>query len=624
MKRSTSSICLNRKVKVRTPSDYPWKVLDHMIEDLRCCLTEDNVTKLKAITRKRDIDSYLELSETWGPQSIDPHSLPSVANFFARYQASALLKKFQFASDSNNRRAAALEKFKAAELSCKSFNLYGARLLENLSDPLELSSFSYARSFLSRLLGEELPEDGKLTLWSRHGPGSNLDTKERRISLYDKYSAWPYSCTSGTREYARLAIQADERWIGALEDDYRRKNGIEPWRILDQDAFWESVLKVVPGNRITFVPKNSRTDRSIAIEPCMNLYLQLGVDGFIRRRLKRWGVDLDSQEKNQELARLGSINWTGEDPFVTLDLASASDSISLELCRLLLPPQWYRYLIRLRSPVGVCDGEVFSYEKISSMGNGYTFALESAIFTAIVYGVEKTLKGHFSRDQVAIYGDDIIVRRSSSVLVVRMLNLCGFSLNPEKSFIEGPFRESCGADWFNGTSVRPVFLTSNPSTVMELWNDVNRLRRILSLRFMGFEFKVVSLIESWIPEYFHRYTGPCSDEDFDSYKHTPIPTVKYRNGLWKFKRLVAIPKRLKGDNFLFRKLMHTLRAPGADQLPAPFKRKRFGGLTVAEAGSRFIVTKPGLVAVCDSSSPASYWQDEYTDLVPLPPKGARN
>lgn len=610
MKDSKSRTRLDHNsVLVRTPKDYPWEVLNLLVDDLSCSLDGESISILKGIARKRDISSYLELSETWGPHSI-AHGDTRADVFFAKYQASALLKKFQFPSDSQSRRAAALKKFKDAESACKSFN-DNWRLLADLSDPTELSCFTYVREFLSRLLGESLPSFEKLTLWSRHGPGSNLDTKERRISLYDKYKSWPYSCTSGCLEYARLAIQNDPRWLGALEDDYRKVHGIEPWRILDQEVFWANVLKVVPGNRITFVPKNSLTDRSIAIEPCMNLYLQLGVDGYIRRRLKRWGVDLDDQTKNQRLAGLGSSQWRTEDPFVTLDLAAASDSISLELCRLLLPPQWYRYLIRLRSPVGVCNGEVFSYEKISSMGNGYTFALESAIFTAVCYAVEKELKGRFNREEVAVYGDDIIVRQSSSLLVIQMLNRFGFALNHEKSFIQGPFRESCGADWFNGTSVRPVFLSSNPRTVMEIWNDANRIRRILSLRFWSHESKVVSFIEKYIPEFLRDIQGPYSDNDFDSYKHVPIPTVRYKHGLWKFKRLVVTQKHLKGDSFLFRKLMHTLRSAGPS---SPHQIKTWGGAKVTDAGSRFIITKPSSVIIGYSSSPTSIWSDEYSDI----------
>lgn len=616
MKDSTSKHELNREVQVRVPTDYPWRVLDAISNDLACCLDTDSLAELKGVVRSRDYNRYLALSEAWSPQSTIHSRGISVEQFYAKYQASALLKKYQFPTDSEARRATALKKFKAAEEACYTFNREGSRQLAYLSDTNELQIYTYAREFLSRLLGEELPERKVLTLWSRHGPGSNLDTKEGRISLYDKYSAWPYSCTRGARELAKLSIQDDERWLGALEDDYRRVKGIEPWRILDQDRFWSDVLHVVPGNKICFVPKNSQTDRSIAIEPCMNLYLQLGVDGYIRRRLKRWGVDLDDQTKNQELARRGSKHWMEEDSFVTLDLSAASDSISLEVCRLLLPPQWYRYLIKLRSPVGVCEGETIVYNKISSMGNGYTFALESAIFASVIYGVEMLLKGSFNRDEIAVFGDDLIVRYSSSSLVVQMLNRCGFTLNPEKSFMEGPFRESCGADWFGGMPVRPVFLSAKPSTVMELWNDSNRLRRVLSLRVMGFEFESTKLIRRWIPEQFLNCRGPLSDQDFDSYEHSPTPTVKWKEGSWLFPRLVARPKSRKGDSILFRKLMHTLRA--AEQRE-PYRCDTWGGLRLSGKGSRFTVTKRSAVAVGYSYSPAFHWQDQYSDLGSMGP-----
>lgn len=613
MKDSPSKKDMRGKTSVRLPSDYAWKVLDRFVNDLGQCLTQEELIKIKGIIRERNYAALLELSEAWGPQSINPDGSVPCEIFIARYQLSCLLKKYQFPSDRKARKTTAIEKFLAAELKCAQFNKVGARTLEWLTDDDELKVYTHALSFLSRLLGQDLPEFGELTLWSRHGPGANLDTTLRSISLYDKYKNWPYSCTSGALQAARLCIENDERWLGALESDYRKKHGIEPWRILNQETFWSSVFKVVPGNRITFVPKNSQTDRSIAIEPAMNLYLQLGVDGYIRRRLKRWGVDLDDQRKNQQLARVGSKFWRGSDPFVTLDLAAASDSVSTEVCRLLLPPQWYNYLMLLRSPTGMLGDEMISYEKISSMGNGYTFALESAIFAALAYGVEKVIHGTFESDKIAIYGDDIIVRKSSYPLLVQMLHRCGFSLNHDKTFSEGPFRESCGADWYNGTSVRPVFLTSKPSTVMGLWGDLNRLRRVLYLRLGVHGGEVCTLLERWIPASCLAIQGPYDDEDFTSYMHVPKPVNRYKNGMWKFNRLNVTFKRLKGENFLFRKLMHTLRP---EQLkPSPWSPLSWGGFRLAAAGSRFTVYRINSVIVSQMSSLTSYWRDEYTDLL---------
>lgn len=612
MKNSLSKGDLRKTAKIRVPSDYAWNVLGTLTEDLRSCLG-DKYDDLQRVTRSRDHVAYLRLFETWETQGKISDDMPR-SEFFAAYQATSLLKKFRFPSGNSDRKAAAIEKFKAAETACANFNSDGFKTLRCLKDEEELNVFTHSLHFLKRLLGAYLPSQTELTLWSRHGPGSNLDTVNRSVSLYDKYKNWPYSCTSLAAPFARLAIESDERWLGALEDSYRERYSIPKHTILNQEVFWSNVISVVDANRVCFVPKNSQTDRSIAIEPCMNLYLQLGVDGYIRRRLKRWGVDLDNQTKNQRLAGIGSRNWESQDSFVTLDLAAASDTISIELCRLVLPPQWFNHLMTLRSPNGCLEGETFRYEKISSMGNGFTFALESAIFFSVVYGVEMTIRGSFDRDSVAVYGDDIIVRKQSADLVIRMLNRYGFSTNLTKTHISGPFRESCGADWFKGTPVRPVFLSSSPSTVMELWCDSNRIRRILSLRRGGFEFKVCSLIDRWIPKSLLEITGPVSDENFDSYRHVNVPTVTYANGLWKFKRLVVSPKRLKGDNFLFRKLMHTLR-PGPE--PPTLSQWYWGGAKVTGAGSRFTIVRSNSIMVSIQSSPTSIWSDEYNDILTL-------
>lgn len=601
---------LQQKLKVYVPRDYPWKVLDNFVDDLSNCLSIDNIQEIKAIIRNRDYESYLALSKAWGPQGTNLGD-NECAEMYARYQVASLLKKFQFPGDTKSRRDAAKDSFLEAETVCSDYNREGYKHLALLEEEDELNAYTYARSFIQKILGSVLPPRDTLTFWSRHGPGANLDTKDRSVSLYNKYMDWPYSCTKDALELARLSIQDDVRWLGALEDSYRERFNLSKTVILDQQHFWSSVLHVVPGNRISFVPKNSLTDRSIAIEPCMNLYLQLGVDGYIRRRLKRWGVDLDSQTKNQELARQGSLNWESPESFVTLDLAAASDSISLELCRLLLPVQWYYYLLAIRSPSGEIDGETLVYNKVSSMGNGFTFALESLIFASLCYGATKTIRGRFDRDSIAVFGDDIVVPKPCADLTIRMLNRCGFSINSEKSFIEGCFRESCGADWFKGKPVRPVFLTSQPSTVMELWCDSNRIRRILNLRVWCVEPKTCQLIDKWVPDTFGNCTGPYSDEDFDSYKHVAVPSSRYKNCLYKFKRLVIIPKGLRGESFLFRKLMHSLRDV---EHSIQFQSKTWGGARVAGSGSRFTVTRNNSVTVGYTYSPAGFWQDEYSEL----------
>jgi len=165
------------------------------------------------------------------------------------------------------------------------------------------------------------------------------------------------------------------------------------------------------------------------------------------KRLKRFGVDIHDQTRNQELARLGSI--TGA--LATLDLSSASDSVSIGLVEHLLGPEWFDLLMAARSGKVSYQGQVRHLEKISSMGNGFTFPLETLIFWAITTAICGDVPG------VSVYGDDIICPTENVGEVVSTLKLLGFTINQEKSFWDGPFRESCGRDYLSGIDVRPLF-----------------------------------------------------------------------------------------------------------------------------------------------------------------------
>jgi hypothetical protein len=164
-------------------------------------------------------------------------------------------------------------------------------------------------------------------------------------------------------------------------------------------------VKLVKGNSIITVPKNYKTDRTIAKEPCMNIYIQKGIGRCIRKRLKRVGIDLDDQKRNQEGARIGSLDGS----LATIDLSMASDTVALELVSFLLPNDWWWALEQCRSPVGVLpSGELVAYQKISSMGNGFTFELESLLFWAICQQVACSNINE-TDCRILVYGDDIVV-----------------------------------------------------------------------------------------------------------------------------------------------------------------------------------------------------------------------
>lgn len=600
-------------VQLRVSKDYPWQILNALVSDLETIALPEDLRRVRSIITERSVKKLGQLADDWSPQCISPSAeIKDLTHVRSRLMLVSLLKKFPFPEGSDNSRTmSALKKFIKAEISCRNYNVSGYKNFSHGEQIHVKAIFSLAREWIQKVIGIELPDKQKLTLRSRHGPGATTSTINGNTSSYFKYSEWPYDVTSACREFAIATIQSDVRWMGALEDDYRRKMGIPTYSILNWTTFWDQVLNLVPGNKIAFVPKSFETHRTIAIEPTLNLYLQLGVDGYIRNRLKAWLIDLDDQARNQRFAGWGSIYSN----FSTLDLSSASDTVALRLVRELLPPAWYDYLVALRSPRGSCRvpgviDRVFTYEKISSMGNGYTFALESLVFAAIVHAVIKYKSGKYLPSKVAVYGDDIIVPTEYTDDVINFLQRAGFALNLDKSFTSGPFRESCGADWFLGQPVRAVYLKEYPTSVKNLFNDYNRITRNFFLFFDERKPKnIQQLFEKLIPSHLKIY-GPCSDTEFDTYIHSSSSLRGYwYQGEFLFWRLITRTERFHGKkvgSFHFRKLMKSLLAGENIYSNTPWLT---GTVT---SGQAFEVVRPKAEFLAIIRSAADFWQSTYS------------
>lgn len=342
----------------------------------------------------------------------------------------------------------AREKFYKSERKCARVNRRFS-LFRSLRSPHEMA-LQGARSYISYVLG-----DVKLSsIWDDcgFGDGASIGVGGNATNNARKLLSKGWSVTPGAFVYARAALKVDIHAFELLcqEPDANHFS-------VDPDLFnrrFGEKARIIDYNNITFVPKTAKTLRTIAVEPLLNGYVQKGVDMFMRKRLLRVGIDLSDQTKNQRLAREGSLRDLA-DPYVTIDLSSASDSVATELCRDLLPPDWFDLMNQLRSQSYKLDGRVVPFEKFVTMGNGFCFPLETLIFASLcnVAYTECRLPPDFT-----VYGDDIIVRQSVANRVLKLLSVCGFTVNRDKTFLSGPFRESCGSDWFEGDDVRPINL----------------------------------------------------------------------------------------------------------------------------------------------------------------------
>jgi hypothetical protein len=217
----------------------------------------------------------------------------------------------------------------------------------------------------------------------------------------------------------------------------------------------------VRGSRLTTVPKNEDTERTIAIEPSGNMALQLAAGRYLENVLRSIGLDIrDQQEKNKLLAKRGSV--TGD--LATIDMKSASDMIKIDLVRRLLPREWFDYLMAVRChEIDVPGHGWVSLNMISTMGNGFTFPLMTFMFLALIYAYRVVNGGPtlwVDWSCTGVFGDDLVVRSCEAKGICETLEAAGLVVNADKSYLVGPFRESCGGDFYEGYDVTPVYIRS--------------------------------------------------------------------------------------------------------------------------------------------------------------------
>lgn len=373
--------------------------------------------------------------------------------------ATSILRKCGDIPTSVDVEAVALEAFYAAEKQCCVSNLRLRPYLYNgpFEDPRELSIADFfvdCRRWMARVLG---PLPGSLSGY--HGRGGTFNDRGRLTTIPDKMQSTP-----------TVTKQA----VDLLPFLYRTAWG----RALVSDAPSNGVHEVIRGNRFASVPKDATKNRGIGVEPSINVFFQIEVGRVLRQRLKKaCNIDLKTgQAKHKQVARAASISGA----FDTLDMSSASDTVCRILPQLLLPEDWYQLLCTLRSPLTLVNEKWLYLEKFSSMGNGFTFELETLIFLCLACVVADRL-GRFylpGRD-IHVYGDDIILPADITAVCIPVYQYCGFTLNKSKSFTgDCKFRESCGGDYLNGSSVRPYFIEEYPDDPAAWIALANGLRRL--------------------------------------------------------------------------------------------------------------------------------------------------
>lgn len=396
------------------------------------------------------------------------------------------------------------------------------------------------------------PELDYVDLVCHHGPGVTADrylpNERNRIRQWNHRSELTFP--SDLHCYPNYGIAAG---VGYQGEGIECAEGINYLSIRDE-------LPV----RVVFVPKTQTAPRVIAIEPSHMQFMQQSIKDYCYRILEEHALTKRSirftrQDVNQRLAYRSSIDKRAS----TLDLKDASDRVHLALVqRIFKTSGILEYLEDSRSlHATLPSGRNIVLNKFASMGSALCFPVEAMVFYTLIQSAMHQLDGRrpssrsirdYSR-LIDIYGDDIIIPVEYTDVVVRYLESYALKVNINKSFKFSHFRESCGADYYNGMDVKPVYARMVPHDDVRHWGA----EEVMSWNSTADQFyergmwQIAQTIRTLLSQVVRR-TIPRSrtrGAGLAHFSYLFTTDLKYNRDLqcWKQKRLVYQPSKKK-DN----------------------------------------------------------------------------
>lgn len=388
------------------------------------------------------------------------------------------------------REAAGLRKLLAANDRCREINELGYDT--SVVDALTLSSIlQVAANHARRILGGFSYNVYKHSAFSN---GATTCRTYKKRDTYFKYNGTGTPIEVSGRALSRLRslINCTPLWceIGGADN-----------------------IMINNMDKVTFVEKNATEKRAIVPQQAGNVCLQKGPAYHLKKCLKRVGIDLSDQTRNQELARIASISRC----YATIDCKNASALMNYRIVWDVIPSELFTELDALRNTHGKYqsgdDFETIDWQMFSSMGNGYNFELESLLFYVLALAACEKHGDYIG--EVSVYGDDIIVPLSCAPFVMDVLEAVGFEMNRKKTHIKGNFRESCGAHYLNGIDVKPFYIKKEVKTISDVIRICNRIRQWCSVPAIGMcdprYFHIWKYYSALVPSYLRGGQDPTVD-----------------------------------------------------------------------------------------------------------------
>lgn len=490
------------------------------------CLIQDFRTVANDCTLYSDHLDALQSGDIRAIRSTTPAVDVNMENPFnvkMDYQIASTLKRYRIKEDlytDEELREQAIGKFvgvqhRLAALEDVPVNVYTQRVLQG------------AQVYIRLLLGEFDYDEHSRSC--RFGRRASVGVKAREAC---EAARWNLPI-SGSLEQIRW-FDSEMSQVSCVQEYWAKQRGSDPKRSTYQRC---SSLK------LTLVPKTFKSYRVIMPNTTIGSYMTYGIGVMLRKRLKAKGYDISIlQDTHKSLAKSASVHGM----YTTLDLSSASDTISVSLVEYLFPPDWFEIMnqsrighVSIPSPHATAQTfDCIESLTFGTMGVGYTFPLQTLVFLSILKSIWAIENGR-CRATISVYGDDMIFPSSMYRKVVEVFEEVGFMINIDKTYHEGYFRESCGGDYHRGVDVRPFQPQNGSALVGKISYEAVLYKYINTLLMRWDQYVVAGTIQYLLSE-IRRVVGavklvPCDYPDDSGLK---CPTLSH----WNFIQGVEIAK----------------------------------------------------------------------------------
>lgn len=440
-------------------------------------LTKNELSKLISYTNS-ELSKLSEIlvetaSVPFGPLLGLPHN-----NVEFALQKHRLLSKFQKPSDDMQDALwdKCMHDWMSHEEKLASYDLYGSL---DKATPDVRSVIYKAKDWIKQVLKEHRFRLKLVDADLDFTPGATFIPSKGRTSVRQKLKDLDHWTVTWSALDDALELIWNTNSLKHMAIHHLQNKGILDTQVETYWCIWEHkaafislvdthLLTKVNGARGSAVPKNNEKMRFINIEPMFNMLLQRCVALELRRIMKIIGNDLETGQNDHR-------NMISNLKVATMDLRNASDSNHYDTSKFMAPSRLWSLMDKWRSYTTTLpfkngdEIECVNY-KLSAMGNGFTFEWMTLYLLSVCRQLDA---------QARVYGDDIIVLADKAELVKTCLECLGWEINPDKTFINGLFRESCGAFYHEHTG----YITSYDIHYCESITDVvltcNKLRRVM-------------------------------------------------------------------------------------------------------------------------------------------------